>query len=164
MPNSSKNKGSGFEREIAKWLTDKLETPMTRTAGSGAWFGGKNRSRQASAEVIHDRKGDIAGIPGLVIECKRYRDMPDLADGPNGTFDGWLKQLMHDCDPSDFPLLIWKLDRRPVMCASPSTWLTLPNHIPHGVYIREPSDQGMRWITCRLDKAIDTIRNSLERR
>ena len=79
MPSPSKNKGSGFERETAKFLSETYGESFIRAPGSGAYVGGKNQSR---TEILHEGqirsfKGDI--VPGqsfhkLNIECKFYAD------------------------------------------------------------------------------------------
>ena len=51
-----KRKGSGFEREIAKYLSDKLNINSYRTPMSGA---------------IQNLRADLMGTPGLHVECKR---------------------------------------------------------------------------------------------
>jgi hypothetical protein len=60
MPSPQKNKGSGFEREIAKYLSDTYGESFIR-APVGAYVGGKNQSR---TEILHEGqirsfKGDI---------------------------------------------------------------------------------------------------------
>ena len=45
MPSPSKNKGSGFEREFAKFLSETYEESFIRAPGSGAYVGGKNQNR-----------------------------------------------------------------------------------------------------------------------
>ena len=43
MPSPQKAKGSGFEREIAKYLSEKYGESFIRAPGSGAYIGGKNQ-------------------------------------------------------------------------------------------------------------------------
>ena len=56
MSSPSKNKGSGFEREIAKYLSEKYSESFIRAPGSGAYVGGKNQSR---TQFLHE--GQILG-------------------------------------------------------------------------------------------------------
>ena len=56
MPSPQKTKGSGFEREIAKYLSDIYGESFIRAPGSGAYVGGKNQSR--TAEDRGQRKAD----------------------------------------------------------------------------------------------------------
>ena len=51
-----KRKGSGFEREIAKYLNEKLNINSYRTPMSGA---------------IQNLRADLMGTPDLHVECKR---------------------------------------------------------------------------------------------
>jgi Holliday junction resolvase len=58
VANPSKRKGSAFEKAVAEWLTE-----------NGFPYA-ERRVLQGSAD-----RGDIAGIPGLVLECKNTREM-----------------------------------------------------------------------------------------
>jgi len=64
MPSPQKAKGSGYEREVAKFLSETYGESFIRAPGSGAYVGGKN---QARTEFLHEGqirsfKGDI--VPG----------------------------------------------------------------------------------------------------
>lgn len=133
MPSPQKNKGSGFEREIAKYLSDKYGESFIRAPGSGAYVGGKNQSR---TEFLHEGqirsfKGDI--VPGqsfskMNIECKFYADFPFhlLLTGECKVIDGWLEQLMDVADPDDVNILIMKFNRkgRYIAVQSKLTWVS----------------------------------------
>ena len=67
--NPQKNKGDGFERSILGALT---------AAGLSAW-----RTRAGWT----DDRGDIAGLEGVVIECKNHARL-DLG--------GWIKELARE--------------------------------------------------------------------
>jgi hypothetical protein len=56
MTNPSKRKGSLWERRIAEWLR-----------GHGFLH-----AERRALEGVNDR-GDIAGIPGIVVECKNHK-------------------------------------------------------------------------------------------
>ncbi len=45
MPSPQKAKGSGYEREVAKFLSDLYGESFIRAPGSGAYVGGKNQAR-----------------------------------------------------------------------------------------------------------------------
>jgi hypothetical protein len=133
MPSPQKAKGSGFEREIAKYLSDKYGESFIRAPGSGAYVGGKNQSR---TQFLHEGqirsfKGDI--VPGetfskLNVECKFYADFPFhlLLSGECKVIDGWLEQLMDVADPEDLNVLFMKFNRkgRYVAVQSKLTWVT----------------------------------------
>ena len=118
MPSPSKNKGSGFEREVAKYLSDTYGESFIRAPGSGAYTGGSNNFRK---KVLHENqvrnfKGDI--IPGesfplLNSECKFYGDFGfhQLFTG-SAVLASWLNQLMDAADDSDVSILFMKINRK----------------------------------------------------
>lgn len=133
MPSPQKQKGSGFEREIAKFLTDTYGESFIRAPGSGAYVGGKNSTRK---EILHEGqvrsfKGDI--VPGqsftkMNIECKFYADFPFhlLLTGECKVIDSWLNQLLDVADPDDCNILFMKFNRkgRYVAVQSKVTWIS----------------------------------------
>ena len=133
MPSPQKNKGSGFEREIAKYLSEKYSESFIRAPGSGAYVGGKNQKR---TEFLHEGqirsfKGDV--VPGesfskMNIECKFYADFPFhlLLTGECKVIDAWLDQLMDVAEPDDVNLLFMKFNRkgRYVAVQSKLTWVS----------------------------------------
>ena len=133
MPSPQKAKGSGFEREIAKYLSEKYGESFIRAPGSGAYIGGKNQSR---TQILHEGqirsfKGDI--VPGqtftkMNVECKFYADFPFhlLLSGECKVIDAWLEQLMDVADPNDCNILFMKFNRkgRYVAVQSKLTWVT----------------------------------------
>lgn len=133
MPSPQKAKGSGFEREIAKFLSDTYSESFIRAPGSGAYVGGKNQSR---TEFLHEGqirsfKGDI--VPGqsfinMNIECKFYADFPFhlLLTGDCKVLDGWLEQLMDVADPNDVNILFMKFNRKGkyICLQSKLTWIS----------------------------------------
>jgi len=133
MPSPQKAKGSGFEREIAKYLSEKYSESFIRAPGSGAYIGGKNQSR---TQILHEGqirsfKGDI--VPGqtftkMNVECKFYADFPFhlLLSGECKVIDAWLEQLMDVADPDDCNILFMKFNRkgRYIAVQSKLTWVT----------------------------------------
>jgi hypothetical protein len=133
MPSPQKAKGSGFEREIAKYLSEKYNESFIRAPGSGAYIGGKNQSR---TQILHEGqirsfKGDI--VPGqtftkMNVECKFYADFPFhlLLSGECKVIDAWLEQLMDVADPDDCNILFMKFNRkgRYIAVQSKLTWVT----------------------------------------
>ena len=133
MTSPQKAKGSGFEREIAKYLSEKYSESFIRAPGSGAYVGGKNQVRK---EVLHEGqirsfKGDV--VPGqsfkrMNIECKFYADFPFhlLLTGDCKVIDAWIDQLMDVADPHDVNLLFMKFNRkgRYVAVQSKLTWIS----------------------------------------
>ena len=133
MPSPQKAKGSGFEREIAKFLSELYGESFIRAPGSGAYIGGKN---QARTEVLHEGqirsfKGDI--VPGhsfskMNAECKFYADFPFhlMLTGECKQLDSWLEQLLDVEDEGDLNILFMKFNRigRYVAVQAPLTWIT----------------------------------------
>ena len=69
MPSPQKNKGSGFEREIAKYLSDLYGESFIRAPGSGAYVGGKNQSR---TQILHE--GQIRSFKGDIVPVKAFQN------------------------------------------------------------------------------------------
>jgi hypothetical protein len=118
MPSKSKNKGSGFEREVSKYLSDLYGENFMRAPGSGAYTGGTNAHRK---QILHEGqirnfKGDI--IPGQSFplfncECKFYADFQfhQLFD-ESKQLESWIEQLMTASDPNDLNILLMKFNRK----------------------------------------------------
>lgn len=133
MTSPQKAKGSGFEREVAKFLTETYKESFIRAPGSGAYVGGKNTVRK---EMLHEGqirsfKGDIVPGPSFTkfnAECKFYADFPFhlLVGGECKVIDGWLEQLMDTSDPNDLNILFMKFNRkgRFVAVQSKLTWIS----------------------------------------
>ena len=133
MSNPQKAKGSGFEREVAKFLSDLYGESFIRAPGSGAYIGGKNQSR---TQVLHEGqirsfKGDIVpgeSFPRLNAECKFYADFPFnlVLAGECKVLDGWLDQMMEVAEPDDLNVLFMKFNRkgRFVVVQTKYTWVT----------------------------------------
>ena len=155
MANKSKDKGSAFERAIAKRLTESFGEPFVRSAGSGAWLGGRNANREAPESVRRDRTGDIACPEGLpfLIECKRYRDIPDLFE-PSERIGKWLDQLLEGFREGDIPILIFQGDRRPAMAMM---------EMIHGIHSMTESHwlryrhRDVNWAVLKLDSALPAL-------
>jgi hypothetical protein len=119
MSSPQKNKGSGYEREVAKFLSELYGESFIRAPGSGAYVGGKN---QARTQFLHEGqirsfKGDI--VPGqsfsrMNVECKFYADFPWhlVLTGECKQLDTWLEQLLDVEDEGDLNLLFMKFNRK----------------------------------------------------
>lgn len=118
MPSPQKAKGSGYERDVAKFLTELYQESFIRAPGSGAYVGGKNQERK---EFLHEGqirsfKGDI--VPGqsfikMNVECKFYKEFPFhlLLSGECKQLDSWLDQLLDVEDAGDLNILFMKFNR-----------------------------------------------------
>lgn len=118
MPSASKVKGSGFEREVAKYLSDIYGESFIRAPGSGAYTGGSNSARR---QILHENqvrsfKGDIVpgqSFPLFNAEAKFYGDFSfnQLFTGSN-QLESWIKQLMAAADEGDLNILFMKFNRK----------------------------------------------------
>ena len=85
MTTPQKAKGSQFERDVAQYLRENGHRYAERSYGAG---------RQ-------DDRGDITGLPGLVLECKNHKTM-DLA--------GWIGEAKVERDnaKADYGVVVVK--------------------------------------------------------
>jgi hypothetical protein len=127
MPNKQKAKGSNWERDVARFLSDLYKESFIRAPGSGAYVGGQNTVRK---EVLHE--GQIRGFKGDIIpgqsfpkfnaECKSYKDFPFhqlLTHEKVRMLEDWLDQLMDAADDGDFNILIMKFNNKGKFIATP---------------------------------------------
>lgn len=116
----SKTKGSGAERELAKYLTELFDGSFIRSANSGAFVGGKNAARKAglSETQIKGQKGDLIPpdfMSRLVIESKFYKDFRFhqlLQPGPMPQLEEWIGQCLDAVDEGDLWLICFKINLR----------------------------------------------------
>lgn len=118
MTSKQKAKGSGFEREVCRFLTEYYSETFTRVPNSGAFIGGKNAVRK---EFLHEGqirsfKGDIIpgqSFPKLNAECKFYKGFSfNLLFTESKQLEGWLEQLMDVADIDDLNILLMKFNRQ----------------------------------------------------
>lgn len=119
MPSPQKAKGSTWERDVAKFLTELYGESFIRAPGSGAYVGGNNAQRK---QFLHEGqvrsfKGDIVpglSFPRMNIECKSYADFPfhQLFQGTVKKLEEWIDQCMDVADSGDFNILFMKFNRK----------------------------------------------------
>ena len=155
MPNKSKSKGNKFELDIAKALSDATGEPWLRSAGSGAFFGGKNSERMsgASEAALRDRAGDVTPPDGwdVTVEIKRYKELPDLLHGPSALVDGFLKQLTDSAPLGSLRILIMKADRKPALIGLPMVQAHRFGMFPNTTYV---TAMGQYWKFFMLDNVL----------
>jgi hypothetical protein len=114
-----KTKGSSWEREVAKYLSNTYNESFIRNlSGSGSYVGGKNISRKSSltAEQIRHTRGDII-VPEsfnlLNCECKSYSKFPFnlLLSNECKQLEIWLNQLVTSGDENSVNCLFMKITR-----------------------------------------------------
>jgi len=87
-------KGANFEREIAKMIHETLGFDV-------------KRNLEQYREADH---GDLNGVPGWLIECKRY------AHGITYRREWWQQCESAANTRGEQPVLIYKYDRHPIQC------------------------------------------------
>lgn len=119
MASKQKVKGSGFEREVAKYLTERYGENFLRTVGSGAFTGGMNRFRKQDLTENQARhhKGDVTPPDRFFrmnMECKFYADLGfhQLFQGKCGQMDTWIEQTYEAADDGDVNIIIIKINRK----------------------------------------------------
>lgn len=120
MTSKSKAKGSGYERDMAKFLSEKFGKSFVRVPNSGAYIGGSNNHRTTtlSEGQIRSFKGDIIPPDDWTFfncECKNYADLPfhQLISGKNiPKLESWIEQTMEVAEAKDFNVLFIKITRK----------------------------------------------------
>lgn len=113
-----KNKGSAWEREVAKDLSERYNTSFIRTPSSGAMIGGFNLHRKNSLSTAQSNfyKGDVSSdqFPTLNIECKNYKEFlfHQLLSQDCPVLDKWIEQCIHVADEGDINIIIFKITRK----------------------------------------------------
>ena len=120
MPSKSKAKGSSYERDLAKFLSEKYNGSFVRVPNSGAYIGGSNfhRASNLSEGQVRGFKGDI--IPPdnwkyFNCECKNYADFPFhhfLHNKKIPLLEGWINQTMEIAEEGDVNILFMKFSRK----------------------------------------------------
>jgi hypothetical protein len=120
MPSKSKTKGSTFEREASRFLSELYEDSFIRVKDSGAFTGGKNTTRKdyLSSGQIRSAKGDIVPPDNwnkFNVECKSYKEFPFhqlFTSGPVPLLEEWIEQTIDAADPGDINIIFMKFNRK----------------------------------------------------
>lgn len=112
MGKKSKNKGSGFERQVGKILSDAFGVELRRTPMSGGWATGYDNAA-----------GDLTCLDGdfpYCVECKKSEGwrLDSLFTNDHQWFDDWWAQLIRECPSTKQPLLVFSRNRAPIFVAS----------------------------------------------
>jgi hypothetical protein len=133
MSSPQKQKGSSWERDVAKYLSELYDDHFVRVPNSGAFIGGSNshRKQNLSENQIKGFKGDIIPPDSWAkfnAEAKNYADFPFhlVLSGECKQLNTWLDQLMSVSDEGDLNILFMKFNRKgryvAVQCGL--TWVT----------------------------------------
>jgi len=109
---NSRAKGSSFELSIGKLIYEHLGVTV-------------RRDLEQYRESNH---GDLIGLDGWTIECKRYADNSAFLHRPE-----WWTQTTNAAGDNTHPVLIYKFDRRPVRCV-------FPIHVINGDWTRKNNE------------------------
>lgn len=119
MSSPQKAKGSSYEREVAKFLSDLYGEPFVRVPNSGAFIGGSNqhRKQKLSENQIKGFKGDIIPPDSWTkfnAEAKSYADFPFhlVLTSECKQLNTWLNQLMAVAEDGDLNILFMKFNRK----------------------------------------------------
>jgi len=165
MSNKSKNKGSGYEREQAKFLSELYNGSFIRVPNSGAFIGGKNQKRTEilSEGQIRSFKGDL--IPPdnwkyFNSECKFYADFQFhslLSPGYIPILEKWIDQCMEVAEDKDLNIMFMKFNRKGKYVAYQASlgWKT-----PHSIVYTSKNHGD--WIFCGADMFWELHRDSVE--
>ncbi|RYD65948.1 MAG: hypothetical protein EOP83_06240 [Verrucomicrobiaceae bacterium] len=141
----SKNKGSGYERDLCKFLGGVFNGSFIRSANSGAFVGGFNAARKAklSDTQIRGQKGDLISpdhMPKLVIEAKFYGEFRFhqlIQPGAVPQLDEWIAQCLDASDEHDLWLICFKINLRGSFVVVPSKHAAEFTFGNHSVYNSE---------------------------
>lgn len=120
MPSKSKAKGSAFERDMSKFLSEKYDGSFVRVPNSGAYIGGKNnhRTEYLSENQTRTFKGDIIPPDDWIYfncECKSYADFQFhslMTPGYIPILESWINQTMEVAEEKDLNILFMKFNRK----------------------------------------------------
>lgn len=119
MASMQKNKGSGFERDVSKWLSKHYGETFIRTIGSGAYIGKSNQHRMdyLTESQARSHKGDITPPESFYhanIECKFYQDLKfhQLFMGDCPLLDTWIEQVLEVEETNDVNIIFMKFNRK----------------------------------------------------
>jgi len=166
MASKSKVKGSGFEREVAKYLSDLYSDSFHRIQASGAYIGGKNSSRKNTLTEgqIRSHKGDIVPPDDWIhfnCECKRYKEfqfhkllstdrIPDL--------ENFIDQTMEVSDEGDVNIIFMKFDYIGRYVA-----YQLPQDFECGRFVDYESENWGTWRLTKFEDFFEKNANSFEK-
>ena len=100
MSKKSRNKGHNFERQVASVMNEEFyrhDLPI--------------KLKRDLAQYQETDRGDLLGLDGFTIECKRY------AKG-NRPLTAWWDQVVNAAGKT-IPLLVYKFDRQPIEAQFP---------------------------------------------
>lgn len=170
MTNASKNKGSGGERELVKFMIKKFGGSWVRTPHSGAYTGRSNAKRLKILSEIQGKtfSNDIVPpdeYPHCALECKFYKDFSfNLLMDPKGyaQLNEWIDQVKEsgiDME-KNFPMICFKINRlgwHTVVWSDKIKSLKLDN-INHTIYNYKGEEFKIFEMESFIDKYLDELK------
>jgi hypothetical protein len=150
MPNTNKNKGKNFERELAHHLTTVFGLNHERVWSSGAFTGGKNVFRTASLTPAQQllTVGDIVvpeSLSTYSYECKFYSEFSFnslFTETGNAILDKWITQAK--C-PNRNWLLCYKINHM-------GSFVVYDINSPVPYTLNKPNENYMKYKGCIITK------------
>jgi hypothetical protein len=111
MGSKSRNKGAGFENQVAKLVSAAFGTLYKRTPLSGGWAKG---NKIAAGDLV-----PIDSEQRFCFECKKVEGwtLDGIFSGNRALFSGWWKQLLDECPAGIIPVLVFSRNRAPIYVA-----------------------------------------------
>lgn len=160
-----KAKGSSWEREVAKYLSQLYNESFLRNiSGSGAYVGGKNFVRKSTLteEQIRHTRGDII-VPEsfslLNCECKSYSSFPFnlLLSAECKQLETWIDQLVTSGDKNSVNCLFMKITRVGKFIAVEEKYMwDLKNHAVYN------SVKHNKWVLCELETFFNSNKDKIK--
>jgi hypothetical protein len=166
MASKSKTKGKGFEREVAKYLSDLYGESFTRSITSGAMIGGKNNIRKStlSEGQIQSYKGDIVPPDDwkkFNCECKNYSAFPFhklFSSETISDLENFIDQTMEVADEGDVNIIFMKFDYIGRYVA-----YQLPQDFVSNKYIDYDSKKWGKWRFTKFEDFFDSNKENFEK-
>ena len=163
-----KNKGSGWERTVAKFLSETFGYTFIRNiAGSGAFVGGKNAFRKniLTDEQLQFCMGDIA-VPSemkkMCVECKFYKDFPFhhfLINKKIPLLDEWIEQHLEIVDEDNFWFIVFKINRAGSYIVIPENLIDIDDNLGnHSIYYHDSK----RYIVAEFENFVKLYKEQIE--
>lgn len=111
MGSKSRNKGAGFENQVAKLVSAALGAAYKRTPLSGGWAKG---NKIAAGDLV-----PIDSEQRFCFECKKVEGwtLDGFFSGNRALFSSWWKQLLDECPVGILPVLVFSRNRAPIYAA-----------------------------------------------
>ena len=174
MSNKSKNKGKGFERQVAALLASAWGGHWQRVPNSGAMVGGVNSKllERVDAKFARLMSGDII-VPeefgGLEVECKSraaFNFMHLLRQEGNKELNAWIDQTWQHSPP--LGLLMFKANNTPIFACHPYHFILPKTNVAFCMYtyrdltyyIHEATPEWLTNVKDRVLSVLKCLRNS----